>query len=166
LNLFYSTGGTIPVSPTPTAVAVSVLTPTTQETRFPEMEENQNIGNVDQNNAKEADSSCGLPVNVNVSRATAEALTYFITYYLAHFYFNFMYLLSQKGTRLIRKISIRNFMCIDKEDLDVGELISFTGTGKSAHVIAVLLGLGYDFLVDLSPDSATLCGWPLRGNPL
>jgi hypothetical protein len=72
---------------------------------------------------------------------------------------------------LITHIKVTDFMCIDELDQDTGNLVAFgdDANGKSARLVAVLVGLGYDVMLEAleetkgASSSALLCGWPLRG---
>jgi len=80
--------------------------------------------------------------------------------------YSFCFLTVQKPTEfLIQHVTVRNFMCIEEFNAPVRtNVLTFSGVaeGKSASIIAILIGLGYDILLDnYSPSS--LCGVGLKG---
>jgi len=62
-------------------------------------------------------------------------------------------------------LKVKNFMCFPEMDLKINNhpqaFYGETEKGKSASILALLLGIGYDVgLPNYTPDS--LCGWELR----
>jgi len=59
-------------------------------------------------------------------------------------------------------MKVSNFMSIVKFDLTTTNILTFQGVGKSASLSALLVGLGYDLLLeDYIPE--TLCGISVQG---
>jgi hypothetical protein len=66
---------------------------------------------------------------------------------------------------LIQHVTVRNFMCIEEFDAPVTtNVLAFQGLseGKSASVVALLIGLGYDVLLE-NYVPTSLCGVSLKG---